>query len=41
MMKWIEKKKKIIPKIIGNWKVVPANFWELGKERDYKILYNK
>jgi 2',3'-cyclic-nucleotide 2'-phosphodiesterase/3'-nucleotidase len=41
MMKWIEKKKKITPIIIGNWKVVPENYWELGKERDYKILYKK
>jgi len=41
MMKWIEKKKKITPKIIGNWKVVPQNYWEIGKERDYKILYTK
>jgi 2',3'-cyclic-nucleotide 2'-phosphodiesterase/3'-nucleotidase len=41
LMKWIEKKKKITPNIIGNWNVVPANYWELGKEKDYKILYKK
>jgi 2',3'-cyclic-nucleotide 2'-phosphodiesterase/3'-nucleotidase len=41
LMKWIQKKKKITPKIIGNWRVVPADFWELGKEEDYKILYKK
>ncbi len=41
MMKWIEKKKKITPIIIGNWKVIPEIFWEIGKERDYKILYKK
>ena len=41
MMRWIEKKKKITPKIISNWKVVPQNYWEIGKERDYKILYTK
>jgi 2',3'-cyclic-nucleotide 2'-phosphodiesterase/3'-nucleotidase len=41
MMRWIEKKNKITPKIIGNWKVVPVNFWKLAKERDYKILYKK
>ncbi len=41
MMKWIEKNKKITPKIIGNWKVVPGKFWEIGKERDYNILYKK
>jgi len=41
LMKWIQKKKKIIPKIIGNWNVVPINLWVAGKERDYKILYEK
>ena len=41
MMKWIEKKKKITPIIIGNWKVIPEIFWEIGKERDYNILYKK
>ena len=40
-MKWIEKKKKITPKIIGNWKVVPDNYLKTGKEKDYKILYKK
>jgi len=41
LMKWIEKKKKITPKIIGDWKVVPEDLWESGKERDYKILYKE
>ena len=39
LMRWIQKKKKITPKIIGNWKVVPVNLWVPGKEKDYKILY--
>ena len=41
MMRWIEKKKKITPIVIGNWKVIPEIFWETGKERDYNILYKK
>jgi 2',3'-cyclic-nucleotide 2'-phosphodiesterase/3'-nucleotidase len=41
LMMWIEKKKNITPKIIGDWKVVPEDFWEIGKELDYKILYKK
>jgi len=41
MMKWIEKKKKITPKIIGNWKVLPDNYWKTGEENDYNILYKK
>ena len=41
LMKWIQKKKKINPRIIGNWSVVPVNLWIAGKEKDYKILYEK
>jgi 2',3'-cyclic-nucleotide 2'-phosphodiesterase/3'-nucleotidase len=41
LMKWIEKNKKITPKIIGNWNVVPEKFWEIGKEKDDNILYKK
>ncbi len=39
MMEWIEKKKKITPKILGNWKVVPRNIWRTAKEMDYNIIY--
>ena len=39
MMKWIEKKKVITPKIIGNWKVIPEDWWKKGKEKDYKSLF--
>ena len=39
MMKWIEKKKVITPKIIGNWKIIPEDWWEKGKEKDYKLLF--
>jgi 2',3'-cyclic-nucleotide 2'-phosphodiesterase/3'-nucleotidase len=38
MMKWIEKNKTITPKIMGNWKVVPAKWWQKAKEKDYKLL---
>jgi 2',3'-cyclic-nucleotide 2'-phosphodiesterase/3'-nucleotidase len=41
LMKWIEEKKTITPKIIGNWKVVPDNYWETGKEKDFNLLYGK
>jgi len=40
MMKWIEDKKIIKPKIIGNWKVVPEDWWQKGKEKDYKLLFD-
>lgn len=41
LMGWIKKKKKITPTIIGNWEIVPSKYWELGKQKDYKILYKK
>ncbi len=39
LMKWIEKEKLVTPKLIGNWKVVPENFWQAGKQKDYQILF--
>jgi len=39
LMKWIEKEKLVTPKLIGNWKVVPDDYWQAGKEKDYQILF--
>lgn len=39
IMKWIETKKIINPNLIGNWKVIPEDWWEMGKERDYELLF--
>ena len=39
LMKWIEQQKVVTPEALGNWKVVPADWWEKAKERDYKLLY--
>jgi 2',3'-cyclic-nucleotide 2'-phosphodiesterase/3'-nucleotidase len=39
LMKWIEKKKSVTPEALGNWKVIPENWWKKGKEKDYKILF--
>ncbi|MDY0081971.1 MAG: bifunctional UDP-sugar hydrolase/5'-nucleotidase [Ignavibacteriaceae bacterium] len=39
LMKWIEKEKIITPKLSGNWKVIPEDYWTAGKEKDYKILF--
>ncbi len=41
LMKWIEKQKHITPKAFGNWKVIPTDWWEKGKEKDFKILYGE
>lgn len=40
MMKWIEEKKTVEPKLLNNWKIVPENFWQSGKQIDYQILSN-
>lgn len=39
LMKWIEKEKIIVPKLIGNWQVIPEYFWTKGKEKDFKLLF--
>ena len=39
LMKWIEKEKPVTPKILGNWKVIPEDFWKAGKEKDYQLLF--
>ena len=39
LMKWIKEKKIINSKIISTWRVVPTNWWELGREKDYKLLF--
>ncbi len=39
LMKWIEKEKVITPKLLGNWKVIPENYWLAGKEKDYHLLF--
>lgn len=39
MMKWIEEKKSVEPKLLGNWKVIPDNYWQSGKQKDYQILF--
>ncbi len=41
IMKWIEKNKTITPDALNNWKVIPKNWWLKGKEKDYKILFEK
>ena len=38
-MKWIKEKKIIKPHIIGNWKIIPEEWWQKGKEKDYQILF--
>ena len=39
LMKWIEGQQVVTPEALGNWQVVPAEWWEQAKERDYARLY--
>jgi 2',3'-cyclic-nucleotide 2'-phosphodiesterase / 3'-nucleotidase len=39
LMKWIEKTGTVTPAPLGNWQVAPADWWEQGKETDYKLMY--
>lgn len=41
VMHWIENKGTVNPKLLGNWKIVPENWWQKGKEKDYQILFNR
>ena len=39
MMKWIEKEGTVNPKTDNNWKIIPTEWVEKGKEKDYKLLF--
>ena len=41
IMRWIEEKRLIDPKMFGNWKVIPEDWWKIGKEKDYELLFRK
>ena len=41
IMKWIESMKTINPTLIGNWKVIPEDWWQKGKAKDYELLFGK
>ncbi|RKY94998.1 MAG: bifunctional metallophosphatase/5'-nucleotidase [Ignavibacteriae bacterium] len=41
IMNWIKEKKKLYPRVIGNWYIKPENWWKNGKEIDYKLLFSE
>jgi 2',3'-cyclic-nucleotide 2'-phosphodiesterase/3'-nucleotidase len=41
LMQWIKEKKIVAPRLLGNWKVVPEDWWPKGKEKDYELMFNK
>jgi 2',3'-cyclic-nucleotide 2'-phosphodiesterase / 3'-nucleotidase len=38
-LKWIEDQNVVEPKLLNNWKVVPENYWQAGKQKDYQLLF--
>lgn len=41
IMNWIKEKKKLFPRVIGNWYIKPQSWWKNGKEIDYKLLFSE
>ena len=41
IMSWIKEKKKLYPRVIGNWYIKPQSWWKKGKEIDYKLLFGE
>ena len=39
LMKWIEKENIVSPSLLGNWTVIPNDWWTKGKEKDAKLLF--
>ncbi len=39
LMKWIKQKKIVSPTAIGNWQLVPKDWWLKGKDKDMKLLF--
>lgn len=39
MMKWIEEKGTVNPKVDGNWLVIPKEWATKGKKKDYKLMF--
>ncbi len=40
MMKWIEEKGAVTPTATLNWKVLPEAWWEKGKAKDFRLLFD-
>lgn len=38
MMKWIEEKSSVNPKLKNEWTIYPADWWEKAKQKDKKLL---
>jgi len=41
LMNWIGDKKTINPHVLGNWKIIPEDWWQKGMVRDYELLFGQ
>ncbi len=41
LMKRIEEQRVVTPEPMGNWRVIPSDWWEKAKAADYMLLYKK
>jgi 2',3'-cyclic-nucleotide 2'-phosphodiesterase/3'-nucleotidase len=41
LRKWIEDKRVITPKKGTNWRIIPEEYFELGKQKDMELLFGK
>lgn len=41
LMKWLEKKQTYVPTSLKNWQIIPQDWAEKGKKKDYEILFEK
>ena len=39
LMKWIEEEKVVSPEVLGNWTVIPEEWWIIGKEKEQQLLF--
>jgi len=39
LMEWIKYKKIVSPRLLGNWQIVPEEWWQEAKERDHKLIF--
>ncbi len=39
LMQWIQEQQVVTPEALGNWQVVPAEWVEEARTRDYRLLY--
>lgn len=39
LKEWIKRQGTVDPVALGNWSIIPTDWWEEAKKRDYRLLY--